>query len=45
MTANESGAEEPRASREERLAIVEEHVQQENDHDIDGVMATFGENP
>ena len=31
------------ASREERLAIVEEHIQQENEHDLDGIMATFGE--
>jgi steroid delta-isomerase-like uncharacterized protein len=45
MTANETGTEEASASREERLALVEEHVQQENRHDIDGIMATFGEDP
>jgi steroid delta-isomerase-like uncharacterized protein len=31
------------ASREERLALVEEHVRRENQHDLDGIMATFGE--
>lgn len=43
MTASDSGTEEPQASGEERLALVEEHVQQENQHDLDGIMATFGE--
>jgi steroid delta-isomerase-like uncharacterized protein len=43
MAANESRTRETEASREERLAIVEEHVQQENQHDLDGIMATFGE--
>lgn len=45
MSANGSGTEESRASREERLALVEEHVRQENQHDLDGIMATFGEDP
>jgi steroid delta-isomerase-like uncharacterized protein len=43
MTANETGSEGTAASAEERLAIVEEHVQKENKHDLDGVMGTFGE--
>ena len=45
MTANDSGTEETRASREERLALVEEHVQRENEHDLEGIMATFGVDP
>ena len=28
-----------------RLKIVEEHLRAENDHDVDGVMRTFAENP
>ena len=45
MSANDSGTEGTDASREERLALVEEHVRQENRHDLDGIMATFGEDP
>lgn len=45
MKANDSGTEGTPASREERLALVEEHVLQENQHDLDGIMATFGEEP
>lgn len=30
-------------SRDARLAVVEEHVRLENEHDLDGIMATFGE--
>lgn len=32
-------------SRPDRLALVEAHVREENRHDIDGVMATFGTAP
>ena len=28
-----------------RMKLVEEHVQAENNHDMNGIMATFGENP
>ncbi len=28
-----------------RLRIVEEHMHAENEHDVDGIMRTFGENP
>lgn len=28
-----------------RLKIVEEHVQHENNHDLDGILSTFGEDP
>jgi steroid delta-isomerase-like uncharacterized protein len=45
MVRDDSGMEEAQTSREERLALVEEHVQQENQHHLEGVMATFGENP
>ena len=45
MSANDSDTQGTHASREERLAIVEEHVEQENQHDLDGIMATFGEDP
>ena len=30
---------------EARLRIVEEHMRAENDHDVEGIMRTFGENP
>lgn len=30
---------------ESRLQLVEEHMRAENDHDVDGIMRTFGENP
>lgn len=29
---------------EARLKIVDEHLRAENDHDVDGIMRTFGEN-
>jgi steroid delta-isomerase-like uncharacterized protein len=45
MPTDDSGTGETRASREERLAIVEEHVREENQHDLDGIMATFGKDP
>ena len=45
MAAPDPGSEGTQASREERLAIVEEHVEQENRHDLDGIMATFGDDP
>jgi steroid delta-isomerase-like uncharacterized protein len=44
MNANDSEGKDTHTSHKERLAIVEKHVQQENQHDLDGVMATFGEN-
>jgi steroid delta-isomerase-like uncharacterized protein len=31
--------------RQARIAIVEQHVQLENQHDLEGVLATFGETP
>jgi steroid delta-isomerase-like uncharacterized protein len=34
-----------RLSVEDRLALVEEHVQAEVDHDLDRIMATWGESP
>ena len=45
MTAhdNDTGTERARASEDERLAVVEKHVHHENQHDLDGIMATFGE--
>jgi steroid delta-isomerase-like uncharacterized protein len=43
MSSDNTRTEATQPSREERLAIVEEHVQQENQHDLDGIMATFGE--
>ena len=45
MSSEETRTRPRRTSREERLAIVEEHVEQENRHDIDGIMSTFGEDP
>ena len=44
MSAEDTMMDGTNASREERLALVEEHVQQENQHDLDGIMETFGEN-
>lgn len=32
-------------TQEARLALVEEHVRHENEHDLDAVMATFGATP
>lgn len=43
MPPNDGVDEETTVSRDARLAVVEEHVQQENQHDLDGIMATFGE--
>lgn len=43
MSAHDSGDEDAHAVREARLAVVEEHVRQENQHNLDGIMATFGE--
>lgn len=43
MPPNDAGAEGTQPSREARLAAVEEHVHQENQHNLDGIMATFGE--
>lgn len=43
MAADDTVTEGTHPSREERLAIVEEHVQQENQQDLDGIMETFGE--
>ena len=31
--------------REARIARVEEHIRLENEHDLDGVMATYAESP
>jgi steroid delta-isomerase-like uncharacterized protein len=31
--------------RSARIAIVEEHIRLENEHDLDGVLRTFGESP
>jgi hypothetical protein len=31
----------PRASA--RIALVEQHIRLENDHDLEGVLGTFGE--
>lgn len=45
MTANDNEADGGRLSPEQRLALVEEHVQKENQQDIEGIMATFGEDP
>ena len=45
MTANDTETEGGHRSRAERLALVEEHVQQENRHDLEGIMATFGADP
>lgn len=45
MPPDEPGSEDERATRAERLSVVEEHVRQENRHDLDGILATFGEDP
>lgn len=44
MDTNGSEGKDTRTSHEARLAIVEKHVRRENQHDLEGVMATFGEN-
>ena len=34
-----------RETQEAQLALVEEHIRQENRHDLEGIMATFGAAP
>ena len=36
-------ASDPKDSRSARIAIVEQHIRLENDHDLEGVLRTFGE--
>lgn len=45
MAADDSPGSDTQAACEARLALVEEHVRHENEHDLDGVMATFGPAP
>ncbi len=33
----------PKDSRSARIAIVEQHIRLENEHDLDGVLGTFGD--
>jgi steroid delta-isomerase-like uncharacterized protein len=33
------------AARSERLRTVDEHIRRENAHDLDGILATFGQDP
>jgi steroid delta-isomerase-like uncharacterized protein len=35
----------PDPARSERLRTVDEHIRRENAHDLDGIMATFGQDP
>jgi len=44
MSTTETGSDDAQTSSDARLALVEEHVRKENDHDLDGIMATFGTN-
>lgn len=44
-SGGQSGAEPGMNGTADRLALVEEHVASENRHDLDGIMATFGETP
>jgi steroid delta-isomerase-like uncharacterized protein len=32
------------STKESRLKLVDEHIRAENDHDLDAIMATFGQN-
>ena len=43
MSADNAGSQTTHSSRDARLLEVEKHVQRENDHDLDGIMETFGE--
>jgi steroid delta-isomerase-like uncharacterized protein len=45
MAADDASETIPQEVREARLALVEEHVRQENRHDLDAVMATIGATP
>ena len=38
-------ASDPKDRRSARSAIVEQHIRLENDHDLEGVLRTFGETP
>ena len=40
---NVASASIPRDRTSSRLAIVERHIRFENDHDLEGVLRTFGE--
>lgn len=42
MTANDVGSEDPHVLRETRLVLIEEHGRQENQHDLEGILATCG---
>jgi steroid delta-isomerase-like uncharacterized protein len=35
----------PKDSRSARIAIVEQHIRLENEHDLEGVLRTFGDSP
>ena len=45
MTAEDSPGNGTEGARDPRIALVEEHVRQENRHDLDAVMDTFGATP
>jgi len=40
-----AGASNPKDRRSARIAIVEEHIRLENEHDLEGVLRTFGDTP
>src|ERR1700739_560854 len=40
---NVASASFPKDTRSARIAIVEQHIRLENDHDLEGVLGTFGE--
>ena len=43
MAQQDTGTNKNQSSREAHLAEVEKHVRYENQHDLDGIMETFGE--
>lgn len=45
MSPDDTPGSDTHQTREDRLALVEEHVHHENEHDLEGVMATFGTAP
>jgi steroid delta-isomerase-like uncharacterized protein len=45
MAADDASGDRTQERRESRVALVEEHVRQENRHDLEAVMGTFGEAP
>jgi len=45
LIAGMGNASNPEDRRSARIAIVEQHIRLENEHDLEGVLRTFGDTP